>query len=221
MIVTCTPAHDRAPRRVPRFALRRRPLVGTALLLVAWGVVWSAEPEASSSAAPQYATQIAPLLAARCGACHDADHAEADLVLTTPAGLRRGGASGRAFLPGAAAESLLIQRLSAGEMPPEGPPLTADEIDLLRRWIDAGAVLPDDSGVPEVTQHDVLPILQLRCTVCHGRRIQEGGLDLRSVEGLLRWGCRGPPRCLASRRIAWFSSACGREKCRPPAGWSR
>ena len=45
---------------------------------------------------------------------------------------------------------------------------------------------------PEVTQHDVLPILLLRCTVCHGTRKQEAGLDLRTRASMLRGGKSGP-----------------------------
>jgi hypothetical protein len=146
----------------------------------------------SGGTAPDYAAQIAPLLASHCGACHDADEPRGELVLTSPEGLLRGGASGKVLVPGAAAESLLVRRVAAGEMPPEGPPLQPEQIELLRRWIDAGASFGDAEAGPAVTQHDILPILQLRCTVCHGRRVQEGGLDLRTVEGLLRGGQSGP-----------------------------
>ncbi len=152
----------------------------------------AAGPEASAAAGPDYAAQIAPLLAARCGTCHDAHEPQGELVLTTPQGLRRGGSSGKLLVPGAAQESLLIKRVAAGEMPPEGRALSPAEVELLRAWIDAGAPLGGTETGPPVTQHDVLPILQLRCTVCHGRRVQEGGLDLRTVEGLLQGGKSGP-----------------------------
>src|SRR5262245_36744750 len=45
---------------------------------------------------------------------------------------------------------------------------------------------------PEVTQHDIVPLLLLRCTVCHGARAQEGQLDLRDRAGMLRGGKSGP-----------------------------
>lgn len=155
--------------------------------------VWAAQGhDAPTARGPDYTSQIAPLLARQCGTCHDGTQAEGELVLTTPEGLRRGGASGRLLVPGAAAESLLIKRVATGEMPPEGPALSPAEIERLREWIDAGASLGPADATPSVTQHDILPILQLRCTVCHGRRVQEGGLDLRTVEGLLRGGVSGP-----------------------------
>src|SRR5262249_35816514 len=43
-----------------------------------------------------------------------------------------------------------------------------------------------------ITQHDVLPILLRRCTVCHGARSPEAGLDLRSRATMLRGGKSGP-----------------------------
>lgn len=43
-----------------------------------------------------------------------------------------------------------------------------------------------------VTQHDVLPILLRRCTVCHGHSRREGGLDLRTRASMLKGGKSGP-----------------------------
>ncbi|MBM3460397.1 MAG: DUF1549 domain-containing protein, partial [Armatimonadetes bacterium] len=43
-----------------------------------------------------------------------------------------------------------------------------------------------------VTQHQVLPFLYLRCTVCHGNRRTEGGLDLRTRTSILKGGKSGP-----------------------------
>jgi hypothetical protein len=56
------------------------------------------------------------------------------------------------------------------------------------------ALCPALSGapVPAVTQHQVIPVLLRRCTVCHGLRQREGGLDLRSKAAMLRGGKSGP-----------------------------
>jgi hypothetical protein len=43
-----------------------------------------------------------------------------------------------------------------------------------------------------VTEQDVTPILLLRCTVCHGHRRAEAGLDLRTRAAMLRGGKSGP-----------------------------
>ncbi|MBI3849578.1 MAG: DUF1549 domain-containing protein [Verrucomicrobia bacterium] len=49
-----------------------------------------------------------------------------------------------------------------------------------------------NSVQPDVTQHDIVPILLLRCVVCHGARKQEGELDLRNRASMMRRGKSGP-----------------------------
>src|SRR5262249_36339643 len=60
----------------------------------------------------------------------------------------RGGESGEpAIVPGSSAKSALIRRVTSSDedevMPPEGKRLSANEVQLLRAWIDAGASWPD------------------------------------------------------------------------------
>ena len=50
----------------------------------------------------------------------------------------------------------------------------------------------ESSQPPQVTQHDVLPILWLRCVVCHGPQRQDGSLDLRTKASILGGGKSGP-----------------------------
>ena len=45
---------------------------------------------------------------------------------------------------------------------------------------------------PAVTQHDIAPLMMLRCTACHGPRKQEAKLDLRTRESMLRGGKSRP-----------------------------
>src|SRR5262245_12380986 len=95
-----------------------------------------------------YGSQIKPLLAGRCYACHGALKQKAGLRLDTGAAIRRGGDAGPAVVPGRSAESLLIDRVTdadpAQRMPPEGRSLTTAQVDLLRAWIDQGAASPAD-----------------------------------------------------------------------------
>ena len=79
----------------------------------------------------------------RCYQCH-ADAQSGGLDLRTRAGMLNGGNSGPAIMPGHADQSLLIKRVS-GEVAPRmplapGKPLTADEVAVLKDWIDHGAV---------------------------------------------------------------------------------
>ncbi|MBC7964700.1 MAG: PSD1 domain-containing protein, partial [Fuerstia sp.] len=42
------------------------------------------------------------------------------------------------------------------------------------------------------SQHDVIPIMLRHCTPCHGRHLQEAGLDLRNRTAMLKGGRSGP-----------------------------
>ena len=155
--------------------------------------VFSQEKQGAESVS--FERDIRPILAAKCYRCHGEQVQKGELALHTPEGIRKGGESGEILIPGKAAESRLFELTSTGEMPSDQKnPLTPAEVELVRRWIDGGALFSSD-GSPaarEVTQHDVIPILLLRCTACHGRHKQEGGLDLRSKAALLKGGKSGP-----------------------------
>jgi hypothetical protein len=95
-----------------------------------------------------YSTQIKPVLRARCYACHGVLKQESRLRLDTAAAAITGGESGAAIVVGNAAASSLLKRVTATDesarMPPEGEPLTAAQIQLLKAWIAQGAKAPVD-----------------------------------------------------------------------------
>ena len=105
---------------------------------------------ALASAAPvDFAREIQPLLASRCYDCHGPAKDKGGLRLNEATNARKGGESGEpAIIPGRSADSLLLKRvLTADEeevMPQKGPRLSPAEIALLRRWIDEGAVWPEN-----------------------------------------------------------------------------
>src|SRR5688572_16938411 len=68
---------------------------------------------ASAEVPVDYLTQVKPVLAERCYACHGALKQEGDLRLDTAAFAIKGGMSGPAVEPGNAAASLLWQRITA------------------------------------------------------------------------------------------------------------
>src|SRR5262245_38839815 len=90
-----------------------------------------------------YSRDIKPILRERCYACHGALKQKGKLRLDTVALMTDGGKSGPAVSPGRSAASLLLERVcdknDASRMPPEGKPLTAEQIALLKAWIDQGA----------------------------------------------------------------------------------
>ena len=144
------------------------------------------------SKTPSYKADIQPLFQAKCIRCHGGKKQKAELDLSTPAGVLKGGESGRAIAPGNPKQSILFEKIHNGKMPPdEDERLSTAQIDLVRAWIAAGAKV-DVEVVEAVTQHDVIPIMLRRCTVCHGRHRKEAGLDLRTKAAMLRGGKSGP-----------------------------
>jgi cytochrome c553 len=100
-------------------------------------------PAQDSPATHSFDTQIAPLLAAHCLGCHGTDDPKGGLNLTTLAGFRKGGDSGSPYNADQPDDSLLLQRVLQGEMPPEKP-LPAQQQQILQRWIQAGATWGTD-----------------------------------------------------------------------------
>jgi len=119
-------------------------------------VIWAAliiviahvASQRSFAAAPvskvDFARDVQPVLAKRCFRCHGPDKAEAGLRLDLrERALAKLESGSHALVAGNVAESELLKRVSSSEaserMPPEGKPLTAAEIGLIRRWIGEGA----------------------------------------------------------------------------------
>ena len=92
--------------------------------------------------------QVLPLFKARCFACHSAKKQEAGLRLDLKSRALAGGDSGTAIRPGNGKASELVRRIASNDeaerMPPDGTALTKEEVSLIQRWIDQGAL-----GLPE------------------------------------------------------------------------
>jgi formate dehydrogenase gamma subunit len=98
----------------------------------------AAPTSAASSGAPSSPTwdsAIGPLFAAKCNACHIAT-ISGGLNLGTYADAMKGATDGPVIVPGDSAGSKLIVIQSAGNHPGQ---LSADELAIVRQWIDAGA----------------------------------------------------------------------------------
>jgi hypothetical protein len=125
---------------------------------------------------PDFGRDIVPVLQRSCGQCHIGS-AMGKLRLDSTAAVLRGGASGPAIVPGHSADSLLVKRLQGADgkprMPLGGQPISATEIDLIRRWIDGGHFeVPETSyaAAPQsaVFARQIRPLLAQRCYPCHG-----------------------------------------------------
>ena len=88
---------------------------------------------------------IKPVFERRCTGCHNAEKQKGKLLLTDSISVLKGGKSGKLFVAGDPAESLLLKRIhlpvdEKKHMPPSGKPqLTKDELELFYRWIRSGA----------------------------------------------------------------------------------
>ncbi len=152
-------------------------------------------PVGASEESPVFESDIQPLFAEKCGKCHSEKVRKGGLDLSSIGGLRRGGESGETLLVDSVDDNLLWMLVQDGDMPPaDESPLDDDERTLIRRWISGGirSQEKDAAAKPPITQHDVLPIMLLRCTTCHGPRLQQGHLDLRTVADILKGGDSGP-----------------------------
>lgn len=138
----------------------QHPCLNWLLLAILFSGFWisglAAAQEKAASLPPaaqrpiDFKRDIEPLLKERCQSCHGATQQMGGLRLDSRAGVFAGGYSGAALNPGDSSASRLIQ-LVAGlrkdlVMPMAGERLTAEQVGLLRAWIDQGASWPDSSS---------------------------------------------------------------------------
>jgi hypothetical protein len=100
---------------------------------------------------------VRPILKTHCFHCHgEEEKHEGKLDVRLARLLRQGGETGPAIAPGKAGESLLLQRVVDGEMPPEGKKVSAEEIAVLRKWIDQGAktARPEPAELSDITDEE-------------------------------------------------------------------
>ena len=126
-------------------------------ILIFSALAISAEPQIEID----FETQVLPILQNRCFSCHSAPKTDPSGAITKP----KGGVQldnvkgieeslyGEVIIAGEPEDSLLYQRITlpegdTGIMPPqeEGVPLTKQETDLIRKWIEQGATYGEWKG---------------------------------------------------------------------------
>ncbi len=95
----------------------------------------TSEASNGTPSSPTWDSTIGPLFAAKCNACHIAT-ISGGLNLSTYADVMKGATDGPVIIPGDSAHSKLVIVQSAGNHPGQ---LSADELALVKQWIDAGA----------------------------------------------------------------------------------
>ncbi len=105
-----------------------------------------------AEAATDFTKDVAPILKARCVECHGPDKQKGKLRLDTKADFLKGGKGGPSVKSGDADASELLKRVTLPKdnddrMPPEGEPLTAEQVATLKAWIVEGANWPDGASI--------------------------------------------------------------------------
>ncbi len=99
-----------------------------------------------------YVKDILPLFEQFCMKCHGPEKPKSGLRMDNATDFMKGGTEGPAFIAGDSANSLLVQLLVGAHpdydiMPPKGDPMNAEQVGLVRAWIDQGAKMPE-GGAP-------------------------------------------------------------------------
>ena len=122
------------------------------MLMTALTVLLGAAAPQASAEDSLYESRIKPLLKEKCFACHGAVKQEAGLRLDAASLILKGGESGPVVVLNDAAGSEIIRRVTAtgdDQMPPagEGEPLSAEDLNHLKSWINTGAPAPANEEI--------------------------------------------------------------------------
>ena len=160
-----------------------------------------ATAQQTSPVAVTFESHVLPIFSAHCADCHGAESRSGGLHLLTRDDLVRGGQSGSAIRAGNASSSLLMRQLERDKMPPDGPSLSPQQLNTIRRWIDSGgrrdrenltAARQQIAALSISEQEVFVNVFFTNCLDCHGKWRQEGGLDLRTRASLFKGGKSGP-----------------------------
>ncbi len=113
----------------------------------------------SLSAPVDFVRDVRPIFQKHCYECHGKDAQKSGFRLDVKSRAFKGGdAYGQAIIPGKVNGSVLYELVTSDDddarMPPKSARLTPAELDVLKRWIEEGAIWPD--GIDLVTLKDPL-----------------------------------------------------------------
>ena len=107
---------------------------------------------------------VVPVLLRHCTVCHGRQRQEAELDLRSRLSMLTGGKSGPAIVLGKPGESLLIQKIRSGQMPPKENllntgtrPIGEGDINRLVQWIQLGA--PEVAVAPDLADTSEDPLV--------------------------------------------------------------
>ena len=183
---------------------------------------------APASQSPSYNRDVFPILRDNCMACHSSAVKMGGLVMESYDMLMKGGKDGQVIVPGKAAESRMILMLEGKvkpQMPFGGNPLPADQLSLLKAWIDSGAAGPAPGEAPVSAQPNIpnikpeVPVVSPIGSLAFspdGKMLAVGGYQ--EVE-LLDPASGGPSRALRKRCTSSTATRPTTSSARPAARW--
>lgn len=118
--------------------------------LTAAAFIWLGAQIGASAEPVDFVKEIQPIFQNSCVKCHGAEKQKGDLRLDTKAAAMKGGKDGAVIVPGQADKSDLYRRITLPDgsddvMPPKGDLLTKKQTDVIKDWINQGAVWPDNA----------------------------------------------------------------------------
>lgn len=109
-----------------------------------------------------YVDHVLPLLREKCGSCHNANDKKGDLVVDNFTALMLGGGSGAVVATDGDAEGSTLYRvvahLSEPIMPPGQPKLPDEQLNLIKKWIEGGA-LENSGSVAKIKKNAVTKVV--------------------------------------------------------------
>lgn len=151
---------------------------------------------------------VLPILNDRCDSCHHAPFDRSGRLVNPKASLRfdsyqqvmKGNLDGPVVVANDLEGSSLYTVLKLPEdddlfMPPKGGPMSAERIDIIKRWIEEGAkpskggVTSTKGGIPGPDEpvsfhHHIMPLIENRCLDCHGEPYVKNGRTIKPSAGL-------------------------------------
>lgn len=128
-------------------------IVFAGLMILLAASAYAAELPPPIERAVTFDDDVHPILAEYCFKCHAGEASKGKLSMNSRRLLLQGGGSGPVVIEGKSAESLLIQLVTSADedlwMPPEGPRLGADQVSVLRAWIDQGVAWSENVEAPD------------------------------------------------------------------------
>lgn len=94
---------------------------------------------ADSHEAVSFGGEVMPLFEKYCWECHSEESAELGLKLDTYEGTMAGSDYGTVIEVGDPDGSLLVDMIASGDMPEDGDPMPAEELEIIKTWISEGA----------------------------------------------------------------------------------